>query len=60
MVGARGSAPSDAGADTGRHVLAPAVAERLRAIVGDAGLIVDPGALLVYESDGLTAYRERP
>ncbi|MGH7445461.1 MAG: FAD-binding oxidoreductase [Longimicrobiales bacterium] len=38
----------------------PSLAERLRAIVGDAGLIVDPGALLVYESDGLTAYRERP
>ncbi len=38
----------------------PDVAARLRAIVGERGLIEDPGALLVYESDGLTAYRERP
>jgi glycolate oxidase subunit GlcD len=40
--------------------LEPAVAQRLRAIVGDDGVITDPGALLVYESDGLTAYRARP
>jgi glycolate oxidase subunit GlcD len=40
--------------------LDPALAEELRAIVGDGGLITDPGALLVYESDGLTAYRARP
>ncbi len=36
------------------------VAQRLRSIAGDDGLITDPGALLVYESDGLTAYRARP
>lgn len=33
---------------------------RLRAVVDRADLITDPSALLVYESDGLTAYRVRP
>ena len=32
----------------------------LRAIVGESGVVVDPGALLVWESDGLTAYRVTP
>lgn len=36
------------------------LASRLRAIVGDDGVITDDGRLLVYESDGLTAYRRRP
>jgi glycolate oxidase subunit GlcD len=36
------------------------IAARLRAVLGDDGLKTDPGALLVYESDGLTAYRVRP
>lgn len=36
------------------------VAAGLRAAVGDGGVITDPSALLVYESDGLTAYRVRP
>ncbi|MCI0435862.1 MAG: FAD-binding protein [Gemmatimonadetes bacterium] len=40
--------------------LDPALARELRAIVGDDGLITDPSALIVYETDGLTAYRIRP
>ncbi len=40
--------------------LDPALAAALRRVVGDDALITDPGALLVYESDGLTAYRVRP
>jgi glycolate oxidase subunit GlcD len=32
----------------------------LRAILGDEGVVVDAGALLVWESDGLTAYRVTP
>ncbi|NJD09608.1 MAG: FAD-binding protein, partial [Gemmatimonadetes bacterium] len=32
----------------------------LRAAVGADGLITDPGALMVYEADGLMAYRARP
>lgn len=38
----------------------PRLAARLRGVVGDDGVISDPGALLVYESDGLTAYRVTP
>ena len=36
-----------------------AIARALRAIVPD-GVIDDPDALRVYESDGLTAYRQPP
>ncbi|HEY8484324.1 MAG TPA: FAD-linked oxidase C-terminal domain-containing protein [Longimicrobiales bacterium] len=36
------------------------LAAELRRVVGDDGVITDPGALLVYESDGLTVYRVRP
>ena len=36
------------------------LARRLRSIVGDEGVIVDPDRLLVYESDGLTQYRYSP
>ncbi|HEX6557914.1 MAG TPA: FAD-linked oxidase C-terminal domain-containing protein [Longimicrobiales bacterium] len=32
----------------------------LRLILGEQGVIADPGALLVWESDGLTAYRVTP
>jgi glycolate oxidase subunit GlcD len=32
----------------------------LRLILGDEGLVTDPSALLVYESDGLMSYRMRP
>lgn len=32
----------------------------LRALLGPEGVIVDPGRLLVWESDGLTAYRKTP
>src|SRR5688572_28735150 len=32
----------------------------LRAILGEEGVIVDPGRLMVWESDGLTAYRVTP
>ena len=37
-----------------------ALVAALRAILGDEGVITDPAALLVYESDGLTAYRATP
>ncbi|CAN5630600.1 FAD-linked oxidase C-terminal domain-containing protein [soil metagenome] len=33
---------------------------RLRAALGEEAVITQPGSLLVYESDGLTAYRARP
>jgi glycolate oxidase subunit GlcD len=46
-------APTQAGADEG-------LLRRLRDILGRDGVISDPGSLLVYESDGLTAYRARP
>ncbi|HEX6938627.1 MAG TPA: FAD-linked oxidase C-terminal domain-containing protein [Longimicrobiales bacterium] len=42
-----------------RELPAP-LAAALRRVVGDDGLVTDPGALLVYESDGLTAYRVTP
>ena len=32
----------------------------LRGILGEEGVIVDPGRLMVWESDGLTAYRVTP
>ena len=41
-------------------MLAPDLLQRLRAIVGPDYVIVDPDRLVVYESDGLTAYREVP
>ncbi len=40
--------------------LPDALVAELRAITGEAGVVVDPGALLVWESDGLTAYRVTP
>lgn len=43
------------GAGLPREVLAGLVA-----VLGSAGVITDAGSLLVYESDGLTAYRFRP
>jgi glycolate oxidase subunit GlcD len=39
---------------------APALVRALRAVLGDDAVITEPGSLLVYESDGLTAYRARP
>jgi glycolate oxidase subunit GlcD len=48
-------------APTGRaERLPPKIVERLRSILGADGVITDPGALLVYESDGLAAYRAAP
>jgi glycolate oxidase subunit GlcD len=38
----------------------PAVIRRLRDIVGREHVITDPDRLMVYESDGLTAYRVAP
>jgi glycolate oxidase subunit GlcD len=38
----------------------PAVVRRLRDIVGRDHVITDPDRLVVYESDGLTAYRVAP
>ena len=40
--------------------LRPGLLEALQDAVGADGVITDPGALLVYEADGLTAYRARP
>ena len=40
--------------------LAPHVARRLESIVGARHVITDQNRLLVYESDGLTAYRVAP
>lgn len=45
------------------HAPAPltaALVQELEGILGPNALITDPGALLVYESDGLMAYRVRP
>ena len=36
------------------------IVDELRSIVGETGVVADPGALLVWESDGLTAYRVTP
>lgn len=41
-------------------VLEPLLVQRLRSVVGEDGVIVDPDRLLVYESDGLTQYRYAP
>ena len=40
--------------------LSAALVADLRRIVGADGVVTDPAALLVYESDGLTAYRVPP
>jgi glycolate oxidase subunit GlcD len=40
--------------------LSTALVRELRAILGETAVIVDPGALVVWESDGLTAYRVTP
>jgi glycolate oxidase subunit GlcD len=40
--------------------LPAALVNELRAIVGETGVVSDPGALMVWESDGLTAYRVTP
>ena len=40
--------------------LSPKLLRRLRAVVGSDHVISDPDRLLVYESDGLTAYRLPP
>lgn len=40
--------------------LPPSLVRALRARLGDDAVITDPDRLVVYESDGLTAYRRRP
>ena len=40
--------------------LSPALVAELRRIVGRDAVVTDPATLLVYESDGLTAYRVPP
>ena len=40
--------------------LPASVAAELRAVLGDDGVVDDAGSLLVWESDGLTAYRVTP
>jgi glycolate oxidase subunit GlcD len=42
------------------QTLSPDLVRRLGAIVGPGHVITDPDRLLVYESDGLTAYRVSP
>ena len=42
------------------HPLPPRVARALADIVGATHVVTDPDRLLVYESDGLTAYRVAP
>jgi glycolate oxidase subunit GlcD len=45
---------------TKQEPLSAALTAELREILGAEGVIVDPGALMVWESDGLTAYRVTP
>jgi glycolate oxidase subunit GlcD len=40
--------------------LPPGLADELRELVGDEGVVTDPSRLLAYESDALTAYRFPP
>ena len=40
--------------------LPPDVLDPLVDVLGPDGVVTAPGSLLVYESDGLTAYRSRP
>lgn len=44
----------------GMEALPAALVRELRDVLGEVGVIVDPGALVVWESDGLTAYRVTP
>lgn len=37
-----------------------AIMDRLRDAIGEDAVVTEPGALMVYESDGLTAYRATP
>ena len=41
-------------------MLARAIVDELRGIVGAEGIIAERAALRTYESDGLTSYRETP
>ena len=41
-------------------VLPAGLRDELRALLGDEGVIAEPGRLIVWESDGLTAYRVTP
>lgn len=40
--------------------LPAALVAELRSLLGEVGVVSDPGALVVWESDGLTAYRVTP
>jgi glycolate oxidase len=51
---------ADAPPKRGVDPLPRELVRELRAIVGETGLVADPGALVVWESDGLTAYRVTP
>ncbi|HEX6132920.1 MAG TPA: FAD-linked oxidase C-terminal domain-containing protein [Longimicrobiales bacterium] len=54
---------STSGAPIATHAgepLPPPVLDALAAAVGAGAIVTSPGSLLVYESDGLTAYRSRP
>lgn len=63
MIGSREEIGRVARGGAGGSEPAPldaALVAELRGIVGEDGVTTDPGRLLVYESDGLTAYRCRP
>jgi glycolate oxidase subunit GlcD len=55
-----GEARGDRAETSSPAALDPNIAVRLRKALGDDAVITDPGALLVYESDGLAAYRFTP
>lgn len=42
------------------HALERSLLADLRRVLGADGVVDEPGSLIVYESDGLTAYRARP
>lgn len=45
------SAPAQHAAGTAQHGLAPALAERLRAVLGDKGMITDPAEMVGYVTE---------
>lgn len=47
-------------ADPDTPALPGVLVAELRQLLGQDGVITEPGALLVYESDGLMAYRKKP
>jgi glycolate oxidase subunit GlcD len=54
------TAPASAADAAGTRALPANVVTGLRQCLGTGGVVTESGSLLVYESDGLTAYRARP